>query len=162
MQAAEIQPFYDCVVHCQLQDMRCRGANYTWTNHQDPPHRICAKLDRTLINGNWLQLFPEAETWGLQEGISDHCPLLVNLSLKTQLAPRHFKYCNMWALHPHFRSLVLSAWNSGKSRNRLQLYNVLSKLKLVKQALRNLNRAHFNAIVDKAKLARSTLLHTQS
>lgn len=113
VQATEIQPFYDCIVQCRLQDMRHRGALYTWNNRQDPPHRICAKLDRTLINGNWLQMYPEAETWGLQEGMSDHCPLLITLSLATRLAPRHFKYCNMWALHPQFRTLVLRAWHSG-------------------------------------------------
>lgn len=68
----------------------------------------------------------------------------------------------MWALHPQFRPLVLKAWNFGIFRNKLKLYNNVSKLKLVKRVLRALNREHFGAIVEKADTVQAHLLHIQT
>lgn len=58
VQPSEIQPFYVCVIQCRLQEMRSRGAYYTWKNRQGPDHRIYSRLDRTLINEEWLQTVP--------------------------------------------------------------------------------------------------------
>lgn len=84
VQPSELQAFHDCVLshshNRQLQDLRSKGAFYTWNNCQRPTHRICSRLDRTLVNAAWLHAFPKSETWCLQESLSDHCPLLLTLS----------------------------------------------------------------------------------
>lgn len=52
-QIQEYGPFADCVESCELDYMRSMGHFFTWSNGT-----IRSKIDRTLINLKWMELFP--------------------------------------------------------------------------------------------------------
>ncbi|XP_074298310.1 uncharacterized protein LOC141629164 [Silene latifolia] len=56
---AESDPFYDCIQECGVMDIAAIGAFYTWNNKQPPETRVYSRLDKWLVNQDWLDNFPE-------------------------------------------------------------------------------------------------------
>lgn len=52
-QLKEYSPFVECLEDCGLEDVRTRGRFITWSNGT-----IRSKIDRTLVNVKWIELFP--------------------------------------------------------------------------------------------------------
>lgn len=148
-------------MQCQVQDLQSKGAFYTWNNRQIMDRRVWSRLDRLLVNDHWLATFPDSEYWCLQELISDHTRLVLHMALTKASHQRRFKYCNMWALHPNFQSLVLNAWSTSVERYRMMLYSIVCKLKLVRRALCLLNQENFGDIIHRADTVREQLLLAQ-
>uniref|UniRef100_A0A803NRV3 Reverse transcriptase domain-containing protein n=1 Tax=Cannabis sativa TaxID=3483 RepID=A0A803NRV3_CANSA len=55
------QDFIDCVSNCFLEDAKCCGNFYTWSNKQQGDDRIFSKIDRAMANLSWMDMFPNAE-----------------------------------------------------------------------------------------------------
>ncbi|XP_074298717.1 uncharacterized protein LOC141629643 [Silene latifolia] len=70
----KIQEFNGCLNSCGLDDIHCLGSKYTWSNKQDATTRTWSRLDRTLINPSWLNVFSTSYAQNLLPGISDHSP----------------------------------------------------------------------------------------
>ena len=67
---------------------------------------IARKLDRCLQNECCLDVFPNVLTEVLQPGLSDHCPMVINLNFRPDSGRRKlypFKFFNFWADHPFIR-----------------------------------------------------------
>ncbi|XP_074305825.1 uncharacterized protein LOC141641047 [Silene latifolia] len=58
--SAEIAPFQDCVHWCQLQDIPAIGSFFTWNNKQGVESRVYSRIDRMLVNDEWISKFPES------------------------------------------------------------------------------------------------------
>lgn len=56
----EMSPFQECLDSYGLVDMLSRGRFYTWSNST-----IQSKIDRALINGKWMRLFPVVKAYFL-------------------------------------------------------------------------------------------------
>ncbi|KAK1278128.1 hypothetical protein QJS04_geneDACA014820 [Acorus gramineus] len=67
--------FNGCIANCRLQDMRTLGPLHTWSNNKE--NRIASKLDRVLVNLQWLQAHAHSFVQSLAPGLSDHSPLQV-------------------------------------------------------------------------------------
>lgn len=65
-----------CMQDSDLQDIKAQGCFYTWSNRNAQRH-IMSKLDRCLVNGQWLAEFPYIEAEFMPPGISDHSPILL-------------------------------------------------------------------------------------
>ena len=50
--------FIDVIASCGLLDMGYSGQPYTWCNHRKDGSRIWKRLDRGLVNDNWLDKMP--------------------------------------------------------------------------------------------------------
>ncbi|XP_074289374.1 uncharacterized protein LOC141614528 [Silene latifolia] len=72
--------FNQCILECQLEDLHSLGCEYTWTNKQEAVTRVWSRLDRVLSNLLWLIHFPTTQVHVLPAGVSDHSPLLVNVT----------------------------------------------------------------------------------
>ncbi|KAG5564631.1 hypothetical protein RHGRI_000728 [Rhododendron griersonianum] len=119
---------------------------------------VKSKLDRALINGSWLDIFPESETVFLAPGISDHCFILVNVLPDT---PRRspFKFFNFWMRHDQFKEELRKSWSLPVTGStKFKLYEQLSRLKPV---LREFNKKFFSQISERVVKAREELLHVQ-
>ena len=104
-----MEEFQDCIFKLELDDMLFNGPLYTWINRRVGDQFIARKLDRSLQNECALDIFPYAVTEVLNPGLSDHCPLIVNLNNSVDTYPRRrcpFKFFNFWADHPSFINLV--------------------------------------------------------
>ena len=55
---ADIQPMRNLIDDCELDDLKAKGAFFTWNNKQEKDHLIYSRIDRVLINEEWLNLFP--------------------------------------------------------------------------------------------------------
>ncbi|KAI8573289.1 hypothetical protein RHMOL_Rhmol01G0266800 [Rhododendron molle] len=119
---------------------------------------MSSKLDRALINGSWLDFFPESETLFLAPGISDHCFILVNV-LPDTLRRSPFKFFNFWMRHSQFKEELRKSWSSPVTGStKFRLYEKLSRLKPV---LREFNKKFFSQISERVIKAREELLHVQ-
>ncbi|XP_074277799.1 uncharacterized protein LOC141601417 [Silene latifolia] len=106
----DMEDFIDYLDKCGMSDIAATGAFFTWTNKQDVGHRKCSRLDRFLINNDWLAVFPEMTAYFYPEGLLDHNPCVVsNINLGGG-KNKSFKYFNMWSLAPNFIEKIQDAW----------------------------------------------------
>ncbi|XP_074283428.1 uncharacterized protein LOC141607978 [Silene latifolia] len=107
----EISDFRDFVHYCGLTDIKGQGAFFTWNNKQDPASREFSRIDRFLINDDWMNLYPTAYAHFLPEGLFDHNPCVCyRRQVRDQRRPQ-FKYYNMWSLDAGFKEVVATEWN---------------------------------------------------
>lgn len=133
--------FLQWVSNCGLEDVRFTGCRYTWTNKQDSENRIWSKIDRVLANSLWLDSFEGAETLFLEEGYFDHTPAVLRLLPRKECGKKLFKYFLMWSSHPRFLQNIQECWNERIEGTKM--FQLVSKMKRLKQELCKLNRAEF-------------------
>ncbi|KAE8654519.1 hypothetical protein F3Y22_tig00117048pilonHSYRG00574 [Hibiscus syriacus] len=74
-----------------LFDHPFTGPLFTWTNKQQDTF-LALKLDRVLVNSNWIEAFPASDVEFQAPGDSDHGPALVWLHKEISIAmPKPFK-----------------------------------------------------------------------
>ncbi|XP_057247778.1 uncharacterized protein LOC130589994 [Beta vulgaris subsp. vulgaris] len=155
----EVEPFRQCIRLCQIQDLPFSGPYYTWSNKQEGDQRVFSKIDRVLANSRWVDKFSNANVMFTLEGISDHCAGVLKLDSALSVKARPFKFCNMWAMDESFLNIVQHGW-----QERIEgapMFRVVSKLKKLKQSLRNLHKNKFSQIENDAAIALIKLLAVQ-
>ncbi|KAL0297757.1 UNVERIFIED_CONTAM: hypothetical protein Sradi_6827800 [Sesamum radiatum] len=64
--------FHDAIANCALMDAGYIGSPYTWYSR-----RLQQCLDRILVSGCWMDVFPKMQVAHLELSKSDHHGLLV-------------------------------------------------------------------------------------
>ncbi|XP_074277626.1 uncharacterized protein LOC141601261 [Silene latifolia] len=108
---AEIRPFQQCLLHCELTDIKAIGSYYTWNNKHDVDTRVYSRIDRCLINADWMNVYPDSYAFFMPEGEFDHCPCVIRFCGDDIKRKPAFKYFNMWALDPNFKQIVNGTWS---------------------------------------------------
>ncbi|XP_074300066.1 uncharacterized protein LOC141631271 [Silene latifolia] len=137
----DMTDFNSCLSECGLDDMHGSGIDFTWFNKQEVTTRVYSKLDRVLINADWLISFTQTTAQFLPPGISDHCPALLSFS-NDPLPKKQFKFLNCWIDHPEFLSKVAEAWQISPVGN--SMHRLMAKLKNTKKSLVKLKQAELN------------------
>lgn len=150
---SSMEDFKYFVMKLALTDLRFAGELFTWCdgNLTAPKYR---KLDRVLVNGHWLNLFDLSSCQFLSRGVSDHSPAVTTLGLSGFEVKRPFQCFNYMCEHTSFLSLVARCWDSNLTGD--PWFILTSKLKLVKAALKSLNRREGN-VHENVKAARCAL-----
>lgn len=149
---AGMRQFQAVVTSCGLTDLPFVGPTFTWWNKQggDP---IGKKLDRALVNSEWLSHFRQSFATFDAGGVSDHSRCLIRLTVETNSNKRPFQFFNFLASHEQFLPLVAQVWDTTPplfhSRAALHLFH--RKLKLLKPHLRALNRTKFGDLPLRTK-----------
>ncbi|XP_060217032.1 uncharacterized protein LOC132644455 [Lycium barbarum] len=154
---AEIVDFQLCLDTCGLVELPTNGGKYTWTDNQD--ERIFSRIDWVFINGEWMDDMPECRANILPAGVSDHCPIVVQMVKQINKPRRAFKFYNVWCQHPDFHKVVEDGWRTGIAGYKM--FQVVQKLKRLKQSLKQLHRQYFSNIVQEAKTDRIAMLQCQ-
>ncbi|XP_074283367.1 uncharacterized protein LOC141607916 [Silene latifolia] len=55
----EMNDFQDCLDHCSVVDMPATGSHFTWNNKHDASSRVYSRLDRALVNSEWIVQKPD-------------------------------------------------------------------------------------------------------
>lgn len=157
-----MREFQHTVSECNLTDLPSLGSTFTWTNSQ-PANPIAKKLDRVLVNDMWLTQFSQSYAQFEASGVSDHTRCKILLESQTLGKKRPFKFFNFLADHKDFPTVVAETWSTTEplyhSRSALHLFH--RKLKLLKPALRLLNKSRFGDIPVRAKEALQNLCDKQ-
>ncbi|KAL0656100.1 hypothetical protein Bca4012_076684 [Brassica carinata] len=111
------------------------------------------KLDRALINSDWLRCFPDSYAQFEAGGISDHARCLIRLSATTKAMRKPFRFFNFLTEREEFLPTVAKLWESTEtlfhSRASLGLFH--KKLKALKFEMRALNRNHYGDLPNRTK-----------
>ncbi|XP_074290754.1 uncharacterized protein LOC141617456 [Silene latifolia] len=156
---AEAEPFYDCIQECGVMDISATSAFYTWNNKQPPETRVYSRLDRMVVNQEWLDQFPEYMANFLPKGHFDHNPCLLSKGSMGGNQHKPFKYFNMWSAADGFQECVSKVWQHWVSGNKM--YRVVKKLKMLKTVLKRINKDHFSNIEKAADIAQLRLKQLQ-
>ncbi|XP_020258480.1 uncharacterized protein LOC109834874 [Asparagus officinalis] len=114
---ADTLDFNQFIDNCQLTHLKTIGCFFTWNNKQDAATRVLSRLDRALVNDQWINTYNSSQAEFLLLSFSDHSPALVTI----------FK----------------------------------DQLKLLKIALKDLNRRHFSNISEQVLRAKVDLDNVQ-
>uniref|UniRef100_A0A803P5S5 DUF4283 domain-containing protein n=1 Tax=Cannabis sativa TaxID=3483 RepID=A0A803P5S5_CANSA len=133
--------FRDCVEECNLEDVKFFGNFFTWSNKQLGDERIYSKIDRVLANPSWLDSHPNAEVVFLNEGLLDHSPAVLTISVLLLGGKKPFWYFKMWASHPEYNKLVRDRWLERDKGTKM--FQIVTKLKGLKLLFKLLNKQRF-------------------
>lgn len=145
--AHQLDEFNNCMYSCELDDLRFSGNLYTWFNRQEAPNYISSKLDRVLVNEEWLKAHACSNALFLTPGISDHSPAIVHITPPPKPSHKPFKFFDFLADHPKFLPIVQGVWRRIIIGN--PMFCVYEKLKLLQSEFRNLNRQELSAISER-------------
>lgn len=140
----DINKFDGFIRGSNLLDMPIQGRKFTYYK----PDGTCkSRLDRALVNNEWLEQWPSASLKGLLRSISDHCPILLGSTVRNW-GPKPFRFINAWTSHPQFKNFVESTWKSYQVQG-WGGFVIKEKLKLLKEDLKKWNHEVFGNIDKK-------------
>ncbi|KAH0656867.1 hypothetical protein KY290_032529 [Solanum tuberosum] len=102
----EALEFASCINACALTEVRTSGSKYTWWNGRIEEDCIFKRLDRILVNQEFMDLFPTSEVHHLIRQGSDHAPLHMTSSSREEMFIKPFRFLNFWSKHKHFKQVV--------------------------------------------------------
>ncbi|CAN0837080.1 hypothetical protein LINGRAHAP2_LOCUS1693, partial [Linum grandiflorum] len=106
-----ISDFLDFIDLLQLLDIRFCGDPFTWSNrHTDLSTLVDERLDRFLLNEQWLTQWPEAVVCHLLPLSSHHAPIVLTLAIPPACCGRLFHFDYRWADNPKISLLVGHFW----------------------------------------------------
>ncbi|XP_062093758.1 uncharacterized protein LOC133799775 [Humulus lupulus] len=144
----------------QVDEFKCSGAHFTWSNKHDVGDRIFSKLDRVFTNDYWLDTFPKSEACFKWDYVSDHSYCVIKSQELNKVGFKPFRYCNHWLLHRSYKESVLNSWSS-TSGSGGGLNKILQKLLRVKHVLKRFNREVVGDVVLDYKLAKEEFSKAQ-
>ncbi|XP_021715737.1 uncharacterized protein LOC110683653 [Chenopodium quinoa] len=151
----EVNHFRSFVDNLDLCELKSNGSFYSWSNKGHVDGRIATRIDRGLVNQAWLSKFPHVESIYLPPFLSDHNPLLVEVSRFAATKGRPFRFLNCLADHADFCSIVEKSWHSVTGCSTM--VTIWQNLKSVKKNLKDLNTKYFANVDEKVDAALTSL-----
>ncbi|GKB02067.1 RNA-directed DNA polymerase, eukaryota, reverse transcriptase zinc-binding domain protein [Tanacetum coccineum] len=109
---ANMVEFSDAINNLKIEYICSSGFHYTWTKSlKNPQCKTLKKLDRILINDEFLQRFQDAHGVFLPYMVSDHSPVVLHIKNGFQRKKSSFRFCNFVADKAEFIDLVKDAWS---------------------------------------------------
>ncbi|XP_074278211.1 uncharacterized protein LOC141601805 [Silene latifolia] len=126
---------------------------------EDETVLVFSKIDRVLVNDEWVSKRPDHFAHYAPEGDYDHCPCFIRSGDTNLRQKRSFKFFNMWTGVPDFLMIVKNGWHNDVLETRM--YKVVRKLKMLKTNLKGLNKYFFSDIERNSDIAHELLLNAQ-
>lgn len=141
---------------CSLLDIPTKGLSFTWSSRRSE-----VRLDRALGNLDWFESWASMECSTLTKAASDHCPILLSCSRLNSVVKLPFRFQSMWLQVPDFLGLVRDSWASFQFHGYPQ-FVLASKLRALKQVLKEWNRLQVGDVHSRVAASRATLDVVQS
>ncbi|TMW81069.1 hypothetical protein EJD97_012226, partial [Solanum chilense] len=139
--------FISIIEACGLVDMGYSGQNYTWCNHRKNGDRIWKRLDRGMVNDNWLDMMPQSSITHLPSVGSDHSPLLMEMNNNQSTVIKYFKFLNYWTENDNFLSTVEKCWK--RHVNGEPMWILHTKLRRLTKTLRDWSKKEYGDVFEK-------------
>jgi len=134
-----------------LMHLHTNGVQFTWNNGRLDSDTVFQRLDRSICNEAWTDLWGVTSCTALVRVHSDHHPLLVHSDFSLVRKTASFKFFKTWTNHADCRPLLLNIWKKevvGSGMHHLQI-----KLLRVKDAFRVWNKSVFGDVQRQVTLA---------
>lgn len=105
------QEFKHMLRVCGLWETRHTWYQYSWFGNRNNELVQC-RLDRTVVNQEWSELFPQAQAHYLQKICSDHNPLITCLDGGRWNQWATFRYDQRWVKKQGFKEMVEQKWRT--------------------------------------------------
>lgn len=147
----DIQLAQNLLMDLHLLEPPSFGKHFTCTNGQADP--IWVKLDRFLVNANWIKLFPKVLQNCLPRLGSDHVPIRLESGIHIPKL-RPFRFEKAWLSASNFLDLIKEWWDAPQLVG-CGAFIMAKKIALLRDQLRNWAKVDFGSI----KLKKLALLH---
>ncbi|GKB85854.1 RNA-directed DNA polymerase, eukaryota, reverse transcriptase zinc-binding domain protein [Tanacetum coccineum] len=139
---SDMHDFYDCINQIEVEDMCSSGLNFTWTKNLHKVKKgdfsgILKKLDRLMINEEFLKRFTSAFTVFMPYLISDHTPIIMNIPDGIVPKKKSFKFSNFIAENDEFLKLIEKEWK--KKVSGCDMFKVVKRMRSLKVPLKKLS-----------------------
>ncbi|XP_015159877.1 uncharacterized protein [Solanum tuberosum] len=141
--------FIALIEACGLMDLGFSGQKFTWSNNRGIHSRVWKRLDRAMVNDSWLEHMPQTTIIHLPSVGSDHCPLLMEMNIRSEEHIKYFKFLNCWADQPNFLNIVQACWDREQEGNSMWKFH--QKLKRLACTLSKWSKGEFGDIFAKVK-----------
>lgn len=131
------QSFNTIILNCGLLEFPCLRHKLSWRGRRKSEIIWC-RLDRTLANEDWHELFTQSIVEYLAMVGSDHRPILAAIENKISRGRRQFQFDKRWIGMDGLMELIAMGW--GERAGRLE-GNVVDKIMVV------ITRYHDGAII---------------
>ncbi|XP_021724734.1 uncharacterized protein LOC110692050 [Chenopodium quinoa] len=155
----EILDFSDFVTAYGLTVLNSIGHYFCW-HKGGVSNSTASRIDWCLGNSNWTMTKTDVVTEYLNPSTSDHSPILLSCIENVVGGGRPFKFFYFLADHHSFMSIIENCW-SAEVKGTL-MFSVWSRLKMIKDKLKNLHNEEFKGIHEKIDLARNDLHDIQT
>ncbi|XP_026416759.1 uncharacterized protein LOC113312218 [Papaver somniferum] len=135
------QDFSNCVQQAKIMDLQYSGCFYTWTNYQQDGTIIRSKLDRAMVNMDWILQFQISKVEFLLPGISDQSPCIITVADRRKHGPPPFRLYNFLTEEKEFMEVVRRAWNIEVRGN--PMIKFVTKMKRVKHDILEWKKLRF-------------------
>ncbi|WMV50549.1 hypothetical protein MTR67_043934 [Solanum verrucosum] len=129
----------------ELHDPILIGGKYTWVRGLN--HQSNTRLDRFLYSTEWEESFKNIRQRIMPRVTSDHNPILLECG-DWEKRNSYFKFENWWLKVEGFNELVQEWWN-GFTVVGCPDYKLCTKLKLLKQKLKDWSRNTFSEMTNR-------------
>jgi hypothetical protein len=103
--------FTQKLVECNLLDLEPIKLKPTWRNNRVGDASVAKRLDRFLIKDILLENPLQMKQWIGYGGISDHCPIFLEIRKGSNKPPSPFKFNRTWLTDDSFTKLVRENWS---------------------------------------------------
>lgn len=106
----DILAFDEFISQSNLFEIPLIGRFFTWFRKDGS---CKSKLDRMLVNEEWLNKWPNYSLKSDGRSLSDHCPIFSEVVIK-DWGPKPFRFINSWISHPEFKQFIKQKWEEHK------------------------------------------------
>ncbi|GKE86574.1 RNA-directed DNA polymerase, eukaryota, reverse transcriptase zinc-binding domain protein, partial [Tanacetum coccineum] len=111
----DMSEFKDSINSLEVEDICSTGFYYTWTKSLKNPHyNTLKKLDRIMVNGNFLNKYGNASGVFLLYLVSDHSPAIIKIPKGIVKKKKSFRFANYVPDKDGFLDLVKKGWLKDK------------------------------------------------
>uniref|UniRef100_A0A803P3Y4 Reverse transcriptase domain-containing protein n=1 Tax=Cannabis sativa TaxID=3483 RepID=A0A803P3Y4_CANSA len=96
-------------------DLGFFGCKFTWKNKRQSGGLIRERLDRALVDTEWINLFPRGGVRNLPILSSDHDPILFDSVMERSRGSTPFKFYEAWFKEGSCLEIIQQAWTSSGS-----------------------------------------------
>ncbi|GJT20143.1 RNA-directed DNA polymerase, eukaryota, reverse transcriptase zinc-binding domain protein [Tanacetum coccineum] len=134
----DMQEFYETVNTLEVKDICSSGFQFTWTKSlKNPNCVVLKKLDRILVNDEFMKQHQKAHGIFLPYGISDHSPAVLTIHDGYCQKSKAFGFSNFVANKDKFIDIVKDGWRDDVPG--CHMFRLVRKLKNLKKPLRKLS-----------------------
>ncbi|XP_019226307.1 PREDICTED: uncharacterized protein LOC109207776 [Nicotiana attenuata] len=154
IQDMETKDFKEYMNDTGMNELQYVGKNYTWTNNH-----TYNRIDRGLVNANWMMTMPNLKVQVLEPLVSDHSPLKLMITQVQGKKNKLFRFFNCIADHPQFIQQVELAWKERGAKGTMQAG--WNNLKKTMKVIKGINIQHNKGVDKRIKETRKELQSVQ-